>query len=143
MALKFHPKAGTILICDFSGGFQPPEMVKRRPVIVISPKLKHRNNLATVVPLSTTGPNPVCPFHCTITLKTPLPKPFDSPTMWVKGDMLQTVAFSRLDLPGPFVTDPSIGKRNYLTICLEPTQLRSVYECVLHGIGLGDLTFPA
>lgn len=138
MALKFHPEPGTILICDFSTGFQPPEMVKRRPVIVISPKLKHRNHLATIVPLSTTAPDPVCDFHCKITLKEPMPKPFHSPTMWVKGDMLATVAFSRLELLRG-KRDKS-GKRNYLTICLEPVQLKDVYGCVLHAIGLGHLT---
>lgn len=40
MALRFHPKPGTILMCDFDTGFQVPEMVKKRPVIVLSPKRK-------------------------------------------------------------------------------------------------------
>jgi hypothetical protein len=26
MALTFHPPQGTIVICDFSTGFQPPEL---------------------------------------------------------------------------------------------------------------------
>ena len=30
MPITFHPHAGVVLICDFSTGFQPPEMVKRR-----------------------------------------------------------------------------------------------------------------
>jgi hypothetical protein len=28
MPLTFHPKPGTIVICDYSTGFRPPEMVK-------------------------------------------------------------------------------------------------------------------
>ena len=50
--LKFHPEPGTILICDYSTGFRLPEMVKKRPVVTISPRLKRRDGLITVVPLS-------------------------------------------------------------------------------------------
>jgi uncharacterized protein YifN (PemK superfamily) len=56
MPLTYHPETGTILICDYNlgGGFIEPEMVKRRPVVVISPRFRHRDWLCTVVPLSTT-----------------------------------------------------------------------------------------
>jgi uncharacterized protein YifN (PemK superfamily) len=30
MPLKYHPKQGTILVCDYAG-FRPPEMIKTRP----------------------------------------------------------------------------------------------------------------
>jgi uncharacterized protein YifN (PemK superfamily) len=43
--LKFHPEPGTILICDYSTGFKKPEMVKKRPVVTISPRLKRRDGL--------------------------------------------------------------------------------------------------
>ena len=36
MPITFHPSPGTVLICDFTTGFQPPEMVKRRHVVVVS-----------------------------------------------------------------------------------------------------------
>jgi len=57
MAINEHPVSGTILMCNFAPGFQQPEMVKRRPVIVISPKISRRPNLCTVVALSTTAPS--------------------------------------------------------------------------------------
>ncbi|WP_210210156.1 type II toxin-antitoxin system PemK/MazF family toxin [Rhodopseudomonas palustris] len=60
MTLKFHPEPGTILICDYSTGFKAPEMVKKRPVVTVSPRLKRRDGLVTVVPLSTSRPEPVC-----------------------------------------------------------------------------------
>ena len=41
MALKFNPKPGMILLCDYSG-FKVPEMVKRRPAVVILPR--HRSS---------------------------------------------------------------------------------------------------
>ena len=59
MALKFHPKPGTILVCDFRQGFRAPEMIKRRPVVVVSPRLRNRTDLCTVVPLSTIEPRPI------------------------------------------------------------------------------------
>ncbi|MEQ9178418.1 MAG: type II toxin-antitoxin system PemK/MazF family toxin, partial [Nitratireductor sp.] len=34
-------------MCDFNTGFRVPEMVKRRPVVVISPKIKARPRLCT------------------------------------------------------------------------------------------------
>src|SRR3546814_2449978 len=40
-----HPPTGTILTCNFDAGFKEPEMVKRRPVIVVSPKISIRAGL--------------------------------------------------------------------------------------------------
>jgi mRNA interferase MazF len=114
--LKFHPEPGTILICDYSTGFRVPEMVKKRPVVTISPRLKRRDGLITVVPLSTSEPEPICSHHCKIALDPVLPEPFDSAEMWVKADMIATVGFHRLDLARTG-RDP-FGKRKYLTIKL-------------------------
>ena len=53
MGIKYPAGIGILLLCDYArGGFQPPEMVKRRPAIVISPRLPHRDGLCTVVPVS-------------------------------------------------------------------------------------------
>ncbi|MDY6930077.1 MAG: type II toxin-antitoxin system PemK/MazF family toxin [Pseudomonadota bacterium] len=62
MPLQIHPEQGTIVICDFKG-FVPPEMVKRRPAVVISPRLRRRQRLCTIIPLSTTPPNPIEAYH--------------------------------------------------------------------------------
>ena len=61
MPLKFFPKAGQIFVCDFSK-FKEPEMTKWRPVIVISPKLPYRSEIATIVPISLTEPKHALPF---------------------------------------------------------------------------------
>lgn len=98
-AMHLHPKPADVLICDFDrGGFVPPEMVKRRPVIVISRADTHGRGLCTVVPLSTTAPFPVHPWHY------PMPhlalRGWQAKAMiWAKADMLCTVAFDRLDRP--------------------------------------------
>lgn len=64
MAIKFHPRAGQILPCDFSTGFKTPEMVKHnRPVVVISKPNKQSSELVTVLPLSTQRPHVILPYH--------------------------------------------------------------------------------
>lgn len=137
MPLKFHPESGTILVCDFSG-FTKPEMIKRRPVIVISPRLKRRGDLLTVVPLSTTPPDPVEDYHCKLSLNPPLPEPYDSLDMWVKADMIYNVGFHRLDL---LRTERDLtGKRKYLTLRIIEDDLRKIRHCMLMGLGLPHLT---
>jgi uncharacterized protein YifN (PemK superfamily) len=134
--IKFHPEIGTILICDFDG-FIEPEMVKRRPVIVISPRFKNRNGLCTIVPLSTTLPKPVMPYHYKLKLDEPLPAPFDSPFQWVKADMVATVCFTRLFFPKEKDAE---GKRENLYRTIEAIDLRNIRACVLHAISLSHLT---
>ena len=95
MTVTSQPAPGTIVRVDLSDGFRPPEMVKRRPAIVLSPPVPGRQMLCTIVPLSTTAPNPILPRHMQITLNPLLPHPCSSPTMWVKGDIILTVAFHR------------------------------------------------
>jgi len=42
--IKFAVGVGTVLLCDYNrGGFQPPQMVKLRPAVVISPRLPYRD----------------------------------------------------------------------------------------------------
>ncbi|OGP34472.1 MAG: hypothetical protein A2X88_00605 [Deltaproteobacteria bacterium GWC2_65_14] len=94
MALTFHPDAGTLLVCDFSG-FKAPEMVKTRPVIVISGR-RRRVELVTIVPLSTTAPNPVEDHHHRMDPRS-LPGHYADRPTWAKCDMMATVATCRLD----------------------------------------------
>ena len=92
--LNFYPKPGTLLICDFTG-FKAPEMIKTRPVVVISPRRRGGARLCTIVPLSTTVPNPVEPFHHRMDPRS-LPARFRSQDSWAKCDMVYTVALDRL-----------------------------------------------
>ncbi|TDP85593.1 type II toxin-antitoxin system PemK/MazF family toxin [Oharaeibacter diazotrophicus] len=139
MPLSYHPATGEIVLCDYGTGFVPPEMVKRRPVVVISPRLRRRNDLVAVVPLSTTPPVPLEMYHCSLTLAVPLPAPFDNAQMWAKCDMIATVALSRLDrfrdgrMPGG-------GPRRFRTGMVTADQLREIRSAMLHGLGLGSLT---
>lgn len=134
--LKFHPKAGTILICDYSPGFKVPEMVKRRLVVVVSPRLRRRHGLCSVVPLSTTEPNPTEAWHYPLQFERSFPKPFSAQDCWEKCDMLATVGFHRLSLIRAG-TDVVTGKRRYLQPCLGLQDLDGIRKSVLAGLGIG------
>ena len=133
MTVVIHPAPGTIVRLDLSEGFRPPEMVKRRPAIVLSPPIKGRSMLCTVVPLSTTEPRSPSPHHMQITLDPPLPDPYSLPTMWLKGDIVLTVAFHRLRL---LFSGWSQGQRVYDVRVLDDATMESVRNCVRAGIGL-------
>lgn len=137
MSLKFHPEPGTILVCDFSG-LREPEMVKRRPVVVISPRLKRRDGLLTVAPLSTTEPEHIMDYHSRIELNPALPEPFNASVMWVKADMIYNVCFERLELLR--TKRDQTGKRKYLQYQLDEPIMREIKKAVLAGLGFSELT---
>jgi uncharacterized protein YifN (PemK superfamily) len=67
-------------------------MVKRRPAVVLSPGLRHREGLCTAIPLSTTPAREV-PHQCRIELAEALA--FIEQLVCAKADMLATVSFGR------------------------------------------------
>lgn len=139
MPIQYPVAPGTILLCDYGRGFRVPEMVKRRPAVVISPRLPHRDHLCSVVPLSTTPPQHEVLYQCRIVLERDLPEPFAGSAFWVKADMVATVAFARLDLfRGP--RDRTTGRRKYIQPKLSREDLLRVRCCALHALGLGALT---
>lgn len=116
-------------------------MVKSgRPVIVLASSMVGRApNLITVVALSTVEPETVMPFHCRLP-RSVMPQlgPFQMSDSWVKGDMVYSVGFHRLDLIRLNKRDAN-NKRVYFTQCLSRERMRMIYGCVLHGIGLGAM----
>jgi mRNA interferase MazF len=135
MGIKFPVGVGTVLLCDYSrGGFQPPEMVKKRPAVVISPRLPYRDGLCTVIPLSQDEPDRELDYVARIEFREPLPDPFPYSVFWAKCDMVATVSFERLDL---FHTSRDQGgKRKYLHPKMAPEDVSRVRKCVCRAIGL-------
>lgn len=64
---------------------------------------------------------------------------FQENDSWVKGDMIYTVGFHRLDLIRLGKRDKNTGKRLYYTNRFGRVQMREIYKCVLHGLNLGSL----
>jgi len=137
MSIHDHPRPGTILLCDFNA-FKAPEMVGYRPVVVLSSKIRARPGLCTVVCLSMTDPCPQMPYHCQIDIRPELPRRWISDGVWVKGDMLYSVGFHRLNLI--WTARDASGKRIYRMDTLTEEQMRKIRCCVLNGLGLIDLT---
>jgi uncharacterized protein YifN (PemK superfamily) len=131
MAIPYQPKPRQIVICDFRG-FEPPEMVKRRPVIVLA---SHKSNsrLVAVVPLSTTPPKPVYPCHCKLR-----EYPFVADArieVWAKCDMLAVVSTARLSLIRSKRRRLD-GRREFLTYRISGQQFDSVRAGVRWALDL-------
>lgn len=136
MGIKFHPKIGTIVKCDFTSGFKAPEMVKRRPVVVVSPQISQRASLCTVVAISTEEPKVKMPYHYCLDMD--LPQPYEEAPNWIKGDMVYSVSFDRLDL---FKSErDESNKRIYESPVVTQNQLREIRKCMLSALGLASLT---
>ena len=130
MAIQFFPRAGQILVCDFSG-FQPPEMCKVRPIIVVSPRLPHRSEIVTVVPISTTAPKHELPYVVRLS-KNYHPDEADDVPCWAKCDMVLNVGRFRLN-------GFKIGRRRWETPHANGDDLAAVRRGVIHGLGMGTL----
>lgn len=127
MTLLYQPKEGSVLICDFRG-YEVPEIIKIRPVIVIR---RHRTNklLVTVVPLSTTPPQTVLAHH--LQLESHLQGA--SPVCWAKCDIVATVSLGRLDR---IKSKDRHGKRTYKIAELSSEQFLAVKAAVRGALGL-------
>jgi mRNA interferase MazF len=137
MAIQHQLPTGTIVRCDYSrGGFQPPEMVKVRPAIIVSPRLPHRDGLCTVVPISGDYIGRELPYVIRLEFDPPLPEPFSYRVCWAKCDMLATVGFKRLDM---FHTAREFGKRKYLQPKLSPEDFTRIRGGVLNALGMGTV----
>lgn len=125
MTITFHPSAGTVLVCDFRG-FIAPEMIKLRPVIVISPHHIKRHGLYTVVPLSQTEPDPHHPFHVHFP-HTPVPGGHGP--CWAKCDMVVSVSVDRLDRK-------KVGRGEYRMSNIKPAELDAILNGIKYSLGI-------
>jgi mRNA interferase MazF len=135
MALRFHPKIGDVLICAFPDGLRAPEMTKIRPVVVVTRQHKGRPSLCTVVPLSTTAPDPVMDYHVRIN-EQGLPRSLRSKATWAKCDMLYTFCLDRLDRV-KCGKDGVTGQRIYETGRIGVDEIAKVRKAIAFALGLG------
>jgi uncharacterized protein YifN (PemK superfamily) len=135
MALSFHPRRGTIVYCDFTTGFIEPEMVKKRPVIVISGK--ENGGICTVVPISTKAPDPPREWHYLLP-KQSLPNVLQRDDNWIKCDMVTAAALKRLDriLDG---RNPD-GSRRYIAPRIGKSDMAAIEMGIIEALCLKHLT---
>jgi uncharacterized protein YifN (PemK superfamily) len=96
--------------------------------------------LATVVPLSTTPPEVIRPWHHKLDARS-LPERLCEEETWAKCDLLNTVAFRRLDrvCRGK---NRCTGQRIYVTHSVTPEDFMAIRKAILHVLGLQRLTWP-
>jgi len=111
-------------------------MVKTRPVVVVSPKIRGRHGLATIVPLSTTEPEPALPHHHEIPIRL-MPKSLraEATRVWAKCDMLYAFSLERLDR-FKAGRDRSTGKRLFEVGQLDLEQILAIRRCIVLGLGI-------
>lgn len=125
MTLQFHPRAGAVVMCDFHG-YVAPEIIKVRPVVIVSPKHIVRHRLYTVIPLSTTAPDPIEKYHYRL-MKDPIPN--SNTEVWAKCDMLCTVCVDRLDRF-------KVGRNAYKTSAVTEQELEAIQQCMKYALGI-------
>ena len=124
--LPFHPRAGQLLVGDFTD-FAVPEITKVRPVIVISPRLPFRSGLVTIVPVSTTEPRNEVPYTFQLSRNyAPWGDPNDA--TWAKCDLVMNVSTARL-------SSFRVDRRKYISPQITAEDLMGVRAAVLAGLG--------
>jgi len=96
--LKYQPKPGSIVKCDFKG-YVIPEIVKCRPAIVINVH-KANSQLVTVVPISSTEPSKVDYYHyeLDLSIESNIAPYLPADTKrWFKCDLVYVVSIARMD----------------------------------------------
>jgi uncharacterized protein YifN (PemK superfamily) len=134
MPTPFQPKSRSVVYCDFAG-YISPEMIKRRPVVVLAAH-KRNSKLVAVVPLSTTRPDPVEEHHYRL-LQNPLPG-LSAAEVWAKCDMVAVVSTERLDLIRTGRRLPN-GRREYLAPKIGQEQFDEIRRGVAFALGLTRL----
>lgn len=124
MPIHRPPTPGSLVVCDFNG-FKAPEMAKCRPVVVVAPTWG-RQNLCTVVPLSTTPPGTLMPYHHEFSGN---PIPGRAEPTWAKCDMVTTVSLARLDRI-------KLGRGRYEILQLNDGDFEAIKACLKLFFGI-------
>jgi len=150
MAIRFVPKVGQVLLCDF-GQFPstaqtygdppdfnrriPPEMVKRRLVIVLNGRLSRQSCI--VVPISASFD----PSKMSVGVNVELPVDAICPLIhfmpcvrWAKADCVQTVSNRRLTL----LKDA----KGAVDCFLHPELVERVQRAAVRALNAGALLIP-
>lgn len=120
-----------MLICDFDDSAPGAEMVKRRPVVVVSRHETHNRRLCCVVPLSTTAPVPPRSWHHAVP-NLHIAGWTPAGVIWAKCDMLATVSFERLNKP----YKKTRHGRKYIDHALDDVDLAAVLAGIRAYLGL-------
>lgn len=130
MAIKFQPRIGAVVRCDFKGMIEP-EMVKMRDVVVVA---RHSRNqrLVTIVPLSASQPQRPEPYHYELP-SDPRPESDSMRPIWAKCDMIYTLSIDRLEM---HYTRTRRGGRQLAQVILSDADMAAIKKCIAYAINL-------
>lgn len=128
--IKFQPRVGTVVRCDFKGMIEP-EMVKMRDVVVVA---RHPRNqrLVTIVPLSASQPLRPEPYHYELP-SDPRPEGDSMRPIWAKCDMIYTLSIDRLEM---HYTRTRRGGRQLAKVFLSAIDMDAIKKCIASAINL-------
>ena len=131
--ITFVPQRGQVLICDFDmGGVVPPEMRKKRRVVVISPRShNHRHGQrpgrCLVVPFSAS--QPLVMTAAEVPFPGDVYRSLTVPT-WAICSAIESVSHARLDRV-------AVGSA-FLSESLSPIDLVRIEDGLRHALGLAS-----
>ncbi|GAC1421589.1 MAG: type II toxin-antitoxin system PemK/MazF family toxin [Candidatus Velthaea sp.] len=125
------PEQRDVWMCDYAG-YEVPEMVKTRRVIIVSPR-NSGARVALVVPVSTSGPGVESPVHVRLPGRASYPCFSGVDEVWAKCDLVSHVRFARL-------SRVRVNDREIHTVKISPTHFKQVQEALLRSFGLGRIT---
>ena len=127
--IPFTPSAGAVMICDFTRGFRAPEMVKTRPVVVVSEKAR---NFGTCIVVPIGSKKPTNGDALTVSLQI-AKYPFLEQDSWAKCEVVNSVRHGRLYR----LRDPVSGKHcDTRTTMLDEADLSAVRKATAQALGL-------
>lgn len=129
--IAFVPRRGQVLMCNFDmTSSVPPEMCKKRRVVVVSPRShNHRHGAkpghCLVVPFSATSP--ILVTAAEVAFPAGRYRSLTVPT-WALCGMVQSMSHARLDRVA--------AGRIFLSECLSANDLARIEAGLLHALGL-------
>ena len=136
MSLHHKPRRGSLVIVNFAqgGAFIRPEMTKSgRPCVVVDADDLRRGRLVTVVPLSSSEPDRIEPYHHQMGHRSFRDSPLDATVpRWAKCDMVQTVSLDRVTFP----YRREQNRRRYVKTLITAVDLESIIASVLYALNV-------
>lgn len=131
MTIAFVPQRGQILMCDFSMAHVPPEMRKKRRVVVISPRSYNARHgqgpgRCIVVPFSASPPKTLKPTD--IAFPAGIYRSLTVDT-WAICEAVMNISHARLDRV-------ATGQR-FLSESVSPGDMARIEVGLRHALGLG------
>jgi len=125
--ITFVPERGHILLCDFDMASVPPEMRKKRRVVVVSPRSHNRAGRCVVVPFSATEPYEPTAAYVSFDAG---PYRALSIRTWAICNAVSHVSFERLDRV-------KVGS-NFIAEIMSADDLMRVTQGLRHALGMDD-----